>query len=164
MAEKKENKGNVTFADIKAMYEGGMMGLTSRTLDIAHAYKVSSFKTKLKNAYQEMDSRRLQLVKDAGIEDGNAHDKRLRELSVNKQRTEAEELEFKELVAKNEAFKGLYEQLLQDRYEIEPKTMPFGEWMKLQEANKDIKFGNCEVLAQFETLLEGILWAAPEEK
>lgn len=163
MADKKEKKGNVTFADIKVMFEGGMMGLTARTLDVAHAYKVSSFKTKLKNAYQEMENRHLQLVKDAGIEDGNAFDKRLRELSVIKERTENEEQEFKDMVAKNESLRGMYGQLLQDHYEIEPKVMPFGEWMKLQEANKDIKFGNCEILAQFETLLEGILWTAPEE-
>lgn len=163
MAEKKEKKGNVLFGDIQAMFEGGMMGLSSRTLDSAHAYKVASFKTKLKNAYQEFNDRKEQLTKEAGIEDGNEFAKRMNTLAAKTPRTDSEEQEFKDLIAKNEKFNGLYEKLLEDRTDIEPKVMPYEEWRKLQEENKELKFSNFELLAQFENALEGILWAAPVE-
>lgn len=164
MAEKKEKKeGNIKFADIQAMYESGMMGISSRTLDLAHAYKVVSFKTRLKNAYQAFNDRREQLLKEVGIDDGNRFANRLQELSAIKLRSEAEEAELKDLVEKNKKFGELFGELQKDLYEIEPKTMPFEEWRKLQEENKDVKFGNFEMLAQFETVLEGILWKAPEE-
>lgn len=162
MAEKKENKGNVMFGDIRAMFEGGMMGLSSRSLDLAHAYKVVSFKTKLKNAYHEFNDRKEQLAKEAGIEDGNEFAKRMNELAAKNQRTESEEQEFKEMIAKNEKFNGLFDKLLEDYIDIEPKVMPYEEWRKLQEENKELKFGKFEMLAQFETALEGILWKAPE--
>jgi hypothetical protein len=164
MAEKKEKKeGNIKFADIQAMYESGMMGISSRTLDLAHAYKVVSFKTRLKNAYQAFNDRREQLLKEVGIDDGNRFANRLQELSAIKLRSEDEEAELKDLVEKNKKFGELFGELQKDFYEIEPKTMPFEEWRKLQEENKDVKFGNFEMLAQFETILEGILWKAPEE-
>lgn len=162
MAEKKEKKGNVLFGDIQAMFEGGMMGISSRTLDSAHAYKVASFKTKLKNAYQEFNDRKEQLAKEAGIEDGNKFVRRMNELAAKNQRTEAEEQEFKDVVSKNEEFNGLFDKLLEDRIDIEPKVMPYEEWRKLQEENKELKFGKFEMLARFETALEGILWKAPE--
>lgn len=163
MAEKKEKKGNVMFGDIKAMFEGGMMGISSRTLDLAHAYKVASFKTKLKNAYHELNDRKEQLVKEAGIEDGNVFARRLNELAAKNQRTEAEEQEFKDWIVKNEKFDGLFNKLLEDSIDIEPKVMPYEEWRKLQEENKELKFSKFELLAQFENALEGILWAAPVE-
>lgn len=164
MAEKKEKKeGNIKFADIQAMYESGMMGISSRTLDRAHAYKVVSFKTRLKNAYQAFNDRREQLLKEVGIDDGNQFANRLQELSTIKLRSEAEEAELKDLVEKNKKFGELFGELQKDFYEIEPKTMPFEEWRELQEENKDVKSGSFELLAQFETILEGILWKAPEE-
>lgn len=163
MAEKKEKKGNVMFGDIKAMFEGGMMGISSRTLDLAHAYKVVSFKTKLKNAYHEFNDRKEQLAKEVGIEDGNLFAKRLNELTAKNQRTEAEEQEFKEMIVKNDKFDGLFGKLLEDYIDIEPKVMPYEEWRKLQEENKELKFNRFELLAQFENTLEGILWAAPAE-
>ena len=164
MAEKTEKKGNITFADIRVMFENGMMGLSSRTLDLAHAYKAVSFKTKLKNAYQELNDRREQLTKEVGIEDGNAFAQRLNALAANNNRTEAEEAELKEMVEKNEKFNGLFNQLMNDSYYMEPKVMPFEEWRKLQEENKELKLGNFEMLVQCETILEGILWKAPEEE
>ena len=86
----------------------------------------------------------------------------MNELAAKNQRTEAEEQEFKEMIAKNEKFNGLFDKLLEDYIDIEPKVMPYEEWRKLQEENKELKFGKFEMLAQFETTLEGILWKAPE--
>ena len=162
MAEKNDKKGNMTFADIRIMFENGLMGISSRSLDLAHAYKVVSFKTKLKNAYNEYNDRREQLAKDCGIEDGNSFAKRMNQLASIVERTEAEDKEFKEMVAKNEQFNGMFEKLMADTYEIEPKVMPYEEWRKLQEENKEVKIGKFELLAQFEISLEGILWKAPE--
>lgn len=163
MAEKKEKKeGSIKFADIQTMYERGMMGISSRTLDIAHAYKVVQFKTKLKNAHDEFEKLRLQAVKDAGIEDGDAFSIKFNALA-NKKRTEEEEKEFKPLAELNDRFNKMLGDILNDTCVIEPKTMPYEEWRKLQEENKEIKLGQFELLAQCESMLEGILWAAPAE-
>ena len=89
--------------------------------------------------------------------------RRLNELAAKNQRTEAEEQEFKELIVKNEKFDGLFNKLLEDCIDIEPKVMPYEEWRKLQEENKELKFSKFELLAQFENALEGILWKAPED-
>ena len=161
--ELKVDKKTLKFAEIKAMFEGGIMALSSRTLDVAHAYKVAQFKVKIKNAYSEFENRHQQNLKEAGIDDSDNFFKRLQTLANNTKRTEEEKKELDELIAKNERLNQLFSQLLNDDYVIEPKVMPYEQWHLLQEANKDIKNGNLELLAQFEIALEGILWSAPEE-
>lgn len=165
MAEKQTKTDNsmIKFVDIKAMFESGMMGISSRTLDIAHSYKVVQFKTKLKNAYDEFNTLREKALAEAGIEDGNKFSAKFNELKEKNERSDADEKLFKELKEKNERFNGLFENLLNEPCKIEPKTMPYDQWRALLEENKNIKNGNFEMLAQFETILCGILWAAPEE-
>ena len=164
MAKKKEiSKPSIKFGVIKTLVENGVEALSSTSLSIEHAYKVVQFKTKIKHAYSEFESRRQQAIKEAGIDDGNKFSARFNALVQNNQRTEEEDEEFKGLVEKNNRFNELFNQLLEDDYEIEPKVMPFDQWHLLQEANKDLKLGKFELLAYFETTLEGILWKAPEE-
>ena len=164
MAKKMEiSKPSIKFGAVKTLVENGVEALSSTSLGIEHAYKVVQFKTKIKHAYSEFENRRQQAIKEAGIEDGNRFQERFNTLIQNNQRTEEEENELKELVKKNNRFNELFDKLLNDDYEIEPKTMPYDQWHLLQETNKDLKLGKFELLAYFETTLEGILWKAPEE-
>jgi len=160
MAEKKE--GNIRYADVDVLFNNNFMAAKSFTLDIAHAYKVVQFKSRLKNAFMEIVERVKIIDSEVGIDDHNRHQARFNELLAKQDKTEDEKKELKEASEKNIKFNQLYNQLLEDKTTIEPKTMPYAEWRKFQEENHDLKNGQYELLVQLEPALEDILWKAPE--
>ena len=147
---------------MKFIADSGILNLTSHSLDAAHAYKVVSFKTRVRNAVDALAKAQEAFLKEAGIDDPQAFDSRRAELSKKEKLTKAEDSELKDLNAKMERFNQLTLAQMNEDANIEPKTMPYDQWKALQDENKDIKAQGVELLTLCEAQLEGILWKAPE--
>lgn len=146
-------------ADIVALVNGGIQNITSVTLPAAQAYKVYKFKRAIEAAYNAIVDSHKDILKQAGIEDLQEFQKRYKELSDIKERTESEQAEFESLVKKDENAGKLVAELYEDTTELDVKAIPFEDWHNLQAENKDIK-----VLTYLEPQLEGLLWIAPQEE
>jgi hypothetical protein len=63
-------------------------------------------------------------------------------------------------------FIDLRTQMMDEEVTLDCKTLPYTEWHKLQNENKDkdVNGRKTDVLSGYvEDLLEGVLWTAPEE-
>lgn len=151
--------------EMKFIADSGILNLTSHSLDAAHAYKVVSFKTRVRNAVDALAKAQEAFLKEAGIDDPQAFDARRTELNKKEIRklTKAEAQELTDLNAKMERFNQLTLAQMNEDANIEPKAMPYDQWKALQDENKDIKAQGVELLTLCEAQLEGILWKAPEE-
>ena len=143
--------------DILNLANAGVFSVSANTLDAAHAYKVVKFKSAVRKAAVAIDEQQKELTKEAGIEDPQAFDKERAELvksKANPERLEQLNVQFKRLLELREKFYN-------DDVELEGvKTIPYEQFHLVQQENKDLK---SKPLNAFEDLLEGVLWAAPEE-
>lgn len=146
-------------ADIIRLTEGGIQNIATTTLPAAQAYKVYKFKRAVEKAANAIIEAHKDILKQAGIEDLKEFQKRYKELTDIKERTESEQAEFESLVKKDENAGKLVEELYEDTTELDVKAIPYEDWHNLQAENKDIK-----VLTYLEPQLEGLLWIAPQEE
>ncbi len=162
-------KGNIEF-----LFKNGMMNITAHTLDAAHAYKVVKFKSILKNVMNNIGEMEKSFSKELGIDD--AFINRINDLlsKDEKDLTKKEKEELAGLREIDNKFGEMRKAMLQEEADLsEAKTMPYEEWKKLQDENKDQQLSyrdnlgqiinQRELLMVFEAELEGILWKAPEE-
>ena len=143
--------------DILNLANAGVFSVSANTFDAAHAYKVVKFKSAVRKAAVAIDEQQKELTKEAGIEDPQAFDKERAELiksKANPERLEQLNAQFKRLLELREKFYN-------DDVELEGvRTIPYEQFFALQKENKDIQ---GKPLDAFADILEGVLWAAPEE-
>lgn len=159
---------------IKNLVENGLEQTTDHTLDYKHAYKVYNFRHEVLKASKTIDEKRQELVKAAGIEDAQKFDERRKELNAKKELTKAEQKELDEMNEKMVKFSDLYSELLKDESDLNVKTIPFEEYHKLANENKQTavqipgRDGKPQTIfvdffMAFRDILKDILWAAPED-
>lgn len=142
--------------DIINLANTGVLAITANDLDAAQAYKVLKFKKAVRKAFEVIVESERDILKEAGIEDGQAFDKERKELMESK--SDLERLE--ELNKKFERFMELRNNLYQEEVELECTVMPFEQFHILQKENKDVQGKPLNV---FEDVLEGVLWEEKEE-
>lgn len=160
----------LTKRDAQFLYQNGMNDLTTHTLDAAHAYKVVKFKNVLRDICNKINDGEQALYKDLDINE--AFIKRLNELQGKEKRNQKEKEELDKMLATDKRFGEMRDTMLNEEADLsEAKTMPYEQWKKLQDENKErilslydnkgnLK-GTKELLMAYEELLEGVLWAAP---
>ena len=143
--------------DILTLANAGILAITANDLDAAQAYKVLKFKKAVKKAFEAIIESEKDILKEAGIEDGQAFDKERNELRENGSNSER----LAELDKQFSRFMELRNNLYNEEAQLDDcKVMPYEQFHLLQQENKDLK---GKPLNAFEDLLEGVLWAAPEE-
>lgn len=143
--------------DILNLVNAGTLAITANELGAEHAYKIHKFKKALRNAFDAIADSEKELLKEAGIEDGAAFDKERKELRDSKDNLER----LAELDKQFERFSELRANLYNEDAKLESiKTMPFEAFHELQKENKGL---DNKPLNFFEELLEGVLWAEPDD-
>lgn len=151
---------------IIALANAGVSASTNHTLSPAHGYKAFRFRKAVADAMSKIQSDEMELLTDCGISDAVAFDARLEELR-SMERNQEQEQELKELTDKLTRFVAMRNALYNADVELHGVIpMPYEEWFKLQNENRDKDF-NGRVVDIFsgavEDMLEGVLWSAPEE-
>lgn len=141
----------------------GIQSITNHTLDAAQAYKVVKFRKSFNAAIDAIAEDEKALLKEAGIEDAPSFNKELDELR-KANRTPEQEDKYKEMTEKVKRYNELHAEMLQEEVTIDCKALPYEEWHKLQNENKEIGERKLDLLSGWvEDVLEGILWTAPED-
>ena len=165
---------------ILALINNGLPQITHHEVHVKDAYKVFRFKNRIEKAAEELDERRISLIKEIGIEDGNEFYARKLELEAIAKLTEEEAKELEEINNKDSKFQKMWQEFLGDETEVgELKLISFDSFHILAKENKQIpilvpdgkdkankpKFTTITVdfFSRFIGDLEGILWKAPEE-
>lgn len=144
--------------DILKLANTGVFLISANTLDAAHAYKVIKFKGAVRKIVEAIDEEQKAIAKEAGIEDTAAFDRERAEL----RKTNSNPERLAELDKQLGRFIELRENFYKEPVELEGvKTIPYEQFFALQKENKDLEGKPLEAYAD---LLEGVLWAAPEEK
>ena len=149
------------------LIDGGVATITAHALDPAHAYKVVQFRKALLAENEAFEKERIDLLKEAGIDDPKAFNEELAALRKEENPTDEQKKRLDELNAKLNRFNELVTAALNEDVVLNCKTMPYDEWHKLQNENaeKEIRGKKCDLLSgAVEDLLEGTLWVAPDEK
>lgn len=150
------------------------MDVTAHTIDAAHAYKVVKFKNILKNFMSDIDKMDEGFRKELNIDDAFIARINILTDKDEKDLTKKEKEELASLRETDIKYGKMRDSLLNEEVDMsEAKAMPYEEWKKLQDENKDKKLyyrnrqgqvlSERELLLVFEPELEGILWKAPEE-
>ena len=153
-------------SDIILLANLGVANITNHSLDPAHAYKVVKFRKAVKSAIEELSKDEDALRKDAGIEDAQAFDEELAKLRTIQNPDKAEKDRLAEMEAKLKRFVELRVALLDEEVSLDCKAMPYAEWHKLQNENKDRELNGRkeDILSGYvEDILEGVLWETPAE-
>lgn len=144
--------------DILNLAKADIFSVSANTLEAAHAYKVVKFKGAVRKIAEAIDEEQKAIAKEAGIEDTAAFDKERAEL----RKTNSNPERLAELDKQLGRFIELRENFYKEPVELEGvKTIPYEQFFALQKENKDLEGKPLEAYAD---LLEGVLWAAPEEK
>ena len=154
--------------EVTTMIEGGILNLTAHSLDVAHAYKLAKFKSELKKTFNQFISDNNALLQEVGIEDPDFFDTRRAELLGKEPLNKPEKQELAEMNAKLTRLSAMRNSLGNEPVTLDGvKTMPYEQWFLLQKENKDkcltIDGKSIEILTLAEPVLEGVLWAAPED-
>ena len=146
------------------LVNGGVATITAHSLDSKHAYKVVQFRKAILAENEAFEKERIDLLKEAGIEDPRAFDDELVSLRKTENPSDEQKKRLDELNGKFNRFNELLTTALNEEVVLNCKTMPYDEWHKLQNENaeKEIYGKKCDLLSgQVEDLLEGVLWEAP---
>lgn len=161
------------FDDIVTLANVGLVKATSHTLSPMSAYILTRFKAEVDRLAKDYAERYNALPKEVGIEDTEAFDARQKELKEKKKRTQEEEKEWGEMMDKLVKLQGMRNALSNDNAEINIKPMPWEEWFKLKQENKDLtvsiyddkgnEIDKRELFDFIELVGEGVIWTAPIE-
>lgn len=143
--------------DILNLANTGVLAITANDLDAAQAYKVLKFKKAVRKAFEAIIESERDILKEAGIEDGQAFDKERNELRENGSNPER----LAELDKQFSRFMELRNNLYKEDVELDCKAMPYEQFHILQKENKEVQGKPLNV---FEDVLEGVLWEAPNEE
>lgn len=149
---------------IVSLYNAGIMNTTAHEVPVKDAYKAFRFKDAIEKDKKSLDEKHAGLVKDAGIEDGQKFDERIKELRAIKELSEEQKKELDGMTEKLKKFNDLYIELMNDESELEGvKTMPYESYHILAKENKDVN-KNIDIFTVFAGELENVLWEAPKEE
>lgn len=143
--------------DILNLANTGILSITANDLDSAQAYKVLKFKKAVRKAFEAIIESERDILKEAGIEDGQAFDKERNELRENGSNPER----LAELDKQFSRFMELRNNLYKEDVELDCKVMPYEQFHILQKENKEVQGKPLNV---FEDVLEGVLWETPNEE
>lgn len=167
---------------IMALAGSGIDNTTNHDIPVKDAYKAFRFRGAVKKAAAEIEKKREELVKEAGIEDGNEFDAKLKELRAVAEPTEEQKNELAELEGKFRKFQDLWKELMDDETELDGvKTMSYESFHALSKENRNTRvsvptgekgkdglpkfaIAFVDVFDQFAGDLEGILWYAPKDE
>lgn len=149
---------------IIVLANAGIAAMTNHSLDTAQAYKVVKFRKSFNAALDAIAEDQKALLKEAGIgEDTQSFNQEMDELR-KANRTPEQEAKLKEMEAKVKRYNEMNLELLKEEVTLDCKAMPYEDWRKLQNENKEVGDKKVDLLAGWvEDVLEGVLWVAPKE-
>lgn len=143
----------------------GVQSITNHTLDASQAYKVVKFRKAFNAALEAIGEDEKALLKEAGIEDAPSFNKELDGLRKVWSESPEKEKKYKEMTEKVKRYNELHAEMLQEEVTLDCKALPYEEWHKLQNENKEVGDKKIDLLAGWvEDMLEGVLWEAPKEE
>lgn len=154
-------------AELIAIVNSGVLNITNHTLEPAQAYKVVKFRSEVKDKFSKLHEAEQALIKDAGIEDGQAFDKELAELRAVEKPGKEQKARLEEMEGKLKRFGELRAELLKEEVALDCKKMPYDAWHQLQKENaeKEINGRKVDLLPNWvEDLLCDVLWEAPADE
>lgn len=142
----------------------GIQSITNHSLDTAQAYKVVKFRKAFNAALDAIAEDQKALLKESGIgEDTQSFNKEMDELR-KANRTPEQEAKLKEMEAQLKRYNEMNGELLKEEVTLDCKTIPYEDFRKLQEENRENGEKKIDLLSGYvEDVLEGVLWTAPEE-
>lgn len=143
--------------DIIIITNAGILSITANDLEASAAYKVIKFKKAVKKALESIMASENEILKEVGIEDVAKFNKErsdLRDSGKDKKRLTELDKTYARFV---ELQKNLYGEEA-DLKGAEP--LPFDKFHALQKENRELA---TKPLNAFEEILEGVLWAAPND-
>lgn len=173
---RKINYLNMKNFELLAAVNGGILSLKSTGLSSNTAWRTFQLRKALNAALEKYQSDIKGLLAEAGIEDGEAFEKRRSELKLIENRSEGEEKDLSEIEDKLRLYSELMDKLINEDVDFTGlKPLPYAEWRKLVDLNTDSEgksplgfnifylFGQPNSNVDVEASLEGIVWYAPEE-
>lgn len=164
----------------------GIQNITTHKVSVDHSYKVVKFKQVFNKLMKAYDESHKAILEEVGITDEQEFNKKLAALKENKSRTEEQEKEFQNLTEQQKRLNGMSNNLLQEKVEFNGvKALPYKEWKAMQDENSpadgdkknEMLSGVVVVISEIkedgtimfetedvESLLEGVLWNAPEDE
>lgn len=144
--------------DIIGLVNRGILNIDYTEVDGGQAYKVYRFLRDVRKAAQDIEEQRGELVRrhvsEEELRKAQTYESALKE----KKEPEMSEEDYKAVIAKlSEAGKEV-EALMNDTTEIDVRTIPFGEYFKLKQANREMLRPGADIA------LEGVLWKDEEDK
>ena len=152
--------------DVLFMVNSGVLGITNYELSPKSAYKVLKFRNALQKALDNIQETEKSLLKDAEIENVEAFNKELSELSSKENKTPEENAKLKELESKNKRYGELRSEMLQSDVVLKDVlTIPYEDWHALRKENRPRDDKHPDPLNNYiENILENILWTAPKDE
>lgn len=150
----------MTNQEVRVLLFSGVLDATALTLPAKSAYKLYKFQKSLRKAIETIQESEKELATKAGIDDTSAFDARMEELRKIETPTEAEEKEIAEMNQKLSAFNEMRFELYKEDADVTATAMVYEDWHELKKENHT---KDRDIFSPVETLLEGILWLAPEE-
>lgn len=148
-------------SEILFLVNTGVQAITNHTLSPEHAYKVVKFRKALNKAYDAIVKDEEDIRKDIGIDNPQIFDKEIVELREN----HSDEKKLESMEAQLQRFIELNNEVLKDEVTLDCIPMPYEEWHKLQNENKEVGDPKRDLLSGYvEDILEGVLWTAPKEE
>ena len=149
--------------EIAELVDGGFSAITTYSLNATDAYRVYKLKKAILEAAMNINTSEQNFLDESGIKDTMAFNQRLLELKRQGDSEERQEAE-----AKLKRYNEMRLAMMEDEADIAgDKLIRYESWRKLQEENKNKKFNGRDVdilSGRAEMLLEGVLWAPPEEE
>ena len=149
----------MTNQEVRVLLFSGVLDATALTLPAKSAYKLYKLKS-LRKAIETIQDSEKELAVKAGIDDTSAFDTRMEELRKIETPTEAEEKEIAEMNQKLSTFNEMRFELYKEDADVTATAMVYEDWHELKKENHT---KDRDIFSPVETLLEGILWLAPEE-
>ena len=154
-------------SDVVYLVNSGVQLTTGHSLSNASAYKAFKFRKVISSVLNSVSEGEKGLLTEVGIEDASKFDERLAVLRATEKPTEEEVKELETMQAQLEKYSGLRDQLYSEEADLSSvKAMNYDDWRKLQNENKEVEVNGVKkdvFSGKVEELLEGVLWAAPEE-
>lgn len=159
-------KMRLTYGEVFALANAGMLSISARTLPARDRYNVFDLKQRLRDALKSREEREKELIKECGIEDAAAFDARNEELRKKETLTEDERKELDGNRAKLETYLGQRAELDKDSVEMDVRPIGYEAWFALRDENARIKVGEEErdlIPDWAEAMLFGKFWTAPAD-
>lgn len=144
--------------EIFNLVNNGVLNITANELDATHAYKVVKFKRTMKKAYDAIIETEKDFLKEVGIKDAQAFDDEMEALKKSGENPE----KLEKMDAQIKRLNEMRSNVLKEDVTLEDvKTMPYEQFHILQKENARLPH---RPLNNFEDVLEGVLWTAPESE